>query len=71
MTAGLRRHLAATVGSGVVIAAATLAAAVVTAQVVAGVITTRAPLSRSIRPAWAGEVCLTRLARSSRPMPRS
>lgn len=48
MTAGLRRHLAATVGSGVVIAAATLAAAVVTAQVVAGVITTRAPLSHWI-----------------------
>lgn len=48
MTAGLRRHLAATVGSGVVITAAALAAAVVTAQVVAGVITTRAPLSHWI-----------------------
>lgn len=48
MTAGLRRHLAATVGSGVVITAAALAAAVMTAQVVAGVITTRAPLSHWI-----------------------
>lgn len=48
MTAGLRRHLAATVGSGVVITAAALAAAVLTAQVVAGVITTRAPLSHWI-----------------------
>ena len=45
MTAGLRRHLTATVGSGVVITGAALAAAVLTAQVVAGVITTRAPLS--------------------------
>ncbi|WP_285030813.1 thiol reductant ABC exporter subunit CydD [Mycolicibacterium sp. lyk4-40-TYG-92] len=45
MTAGLRRHLAATVGSGVVITGAALAAAVLTAQVVAGVITTGAPLS--------------------------
>ena len=45
MTAGLRRHLTATVGSGVVITAAALAAAVLTAQVVAGVITTGAPLS--------------------------
>ena len=45
MTAGLRRHLSATVGSGVVITSAALAAAVLTAQVVAGVITTPAPLS--------------------------
>ena len=45
MTAGLRRHLAATVGSGVVITGAALAAAVLTAQVVAGIITTGAPLS--------------------------
>ncbi|MCX8553572.1 thiol reductant ABC exporter subunit CydD [Mycolicibacterium mucogenicum] len=44
----MRRHLAATVGSGVVIAAATLAAAVLTAHVVAGFITTRAPLSHWI-----------------------
>ncbi|MDR3660309.1 MAG: thiol reductant ABC exporter subunit CydD [Mycobacterium sp.] len=45
MTAGLRRHLAATVVSGIVIAGAAISAAVLTAHVVAGVITTPAPLS--------------------------
>ncbi|MUL63566.1 thiol reductant ABC exporter subunit CydD [Mycobacterium sp. CBMA 234] len=45
MTAGLRRHLTATVGSGVVITGTALAAAVLTARVVAGIITTAAPLS--------------------------
>ncbi|MGV0799842.1 thiol reductant ABC exporter subunit CydD, partial [Mycolicibacterium elephantis] len=51
----MRRYLATSVACGVVIAAATIASAVVLARIVAGVITD--PASRSLS-AWTGELAI-------------